>query len=64
MKWPDVLKRIMLPGALAGLMGGLVFGAAMIQLGMLPTVASLVHTESGLTGFIIHMILAAILGVG
>ncbi len=64
MKWPDVFKRIMLPGALAGLMGGLVFGAAMIQLGMLPTVASLVHTESGLTGFIIHMVLAAILGVG
>jgi len=64
MKWPDVFKRIMLPGALAGLVGGLVFGAAMIQLGMLPTVASLVQIESGVAGFIIHMILAAILGVG
>jgi uncharacterized membrane protein YagU involved in acid resistance len=64
MKGSDVFKRIVLPGALAGLIGGLVFGAAMIQLGLLPTVASLVYTESDLAGFIIHMVLAAILGVG
>jgi uncharacterized membrane protein YagU involved in acid resistance len=54
----------MLPGALAGLVGGLVFGAAMSQLGMLPTVAAIVRTGSNSAGFIIHMILAAILGVG
>lgn len=64
MKGSDVFKRIVLPGALAGLIGGLVFGAAMIQLGMLPTVGSLLYTESGVAGFIIHMLLAAILGVG
>jgi hypothetical protein len=64
MKWSDVFKRIVLPGALAGLMGGLVFGAAMLQLGMLPTVAALVSVESGIAGFIIHIVLAALMGVG
>ena len=64
MKWLDVFKKIVLPGALAGLLGGLVFGAAMLQLGMLPTVASLVFAQSGITGFIIHLVLAALLGVG
>jgi len=64
MKGADIFKRIVLPGALAGLIGGLVFGVAMLQLGMLPTVASLVYTESVVAGFIIHMALAAILGVG
>lgn len=64
MKGSDIFKSIVLPGALAGLIGGLVSGAAMVQLGMLPTVASLVYTESGVAGFIIYMLLAAILGVG
>jgi uncharacterized membrane protein YagU involved in acid resistance len=64
MKGSDFFKSIVLPGALAGLIGGLVFGTAMVQLGMLPTVASLVYTDSGVAGFIIHMLLAAILGVG
>ena len=64
MQGSDVFKKIVVPGVLAGLIGGLVFGVAMIQLGLLPTVASLVYTESGIAGFIIHMALAAILGVG
>ena len=64
MKGLDIFKKIVLPGALAGLIGGAVFGVAMLQLGMLPTVASLVYTESGIVGFIIHMALAAILGAG
>ncbi len=64
MKGSDIFKSIVLPGALAGLIGGLVSGAAMVQLGMLPTVASLVYTESGVAAFIIYMLLAAILGVG
>lgn len=49
-------------GALAGLVGGLVFGAAMVQLGMLPTIASLVKADSPVVGFALHMIVAAMIG--
>jgi uncharacterized membrane protein YagU involved in acid resistance len=49
-------------GALAGLAGGLVFGAAMAQLGMLPTIAGLVRVHSAPVGFIVHMFVAAVLG--
>ena len=52
------------PGAIAGLVGGLVFGAAMLQLGFLPTVASLVRAQSSVTGFLVHMGIAAIIGAG
>lgn len=51
-------------GALAGLAGGLVFGAAMTQLGVLPSVASLVRAESAVVGFIVHMLIAAVIGAG
>lgn len=51
-------------GVVAGLAGGLVFGAAMLELGMLPTVAGLVRAESALTGFLVHMTVAALIGVG
>jgi uncharacterized membrane protein YagU involved in acid resistance len=53
-----------LPGALAGLVGGLVFGAAMTQLGLLPTIASLVRAESDAVGLIVHLFVAAIIGAG
>ena len=49
-------------GALAGLVGGLVFGAAMTQLGMLPTIASLVKADSPVIGFALHMLIAAVIG--
>ncbi len=53
-----------LPGALAGVAGGLAFGAAMVQLGYLPTIASLVRANTAEVGFIVHMIIAAIIGSG
>jgi uncharacterized membrane protein YagU involved in acid resistance len=52
------------PGALAGVAGGLAFGAAMVQLGNLPTVASLVRATTPEVGFIVHMAIAAIVGAG
>ena len=53
-----------LPGVTAGLVGGLVFGAAMTQLGALPTIASLVRAESPVIGFVVHMFIAAAVGAG
>lgn len=58
------LRQAALYGALAGLTGGLVFGAAMAMLGVLPTVASLVRANSPLAGFCVHMTIAAIVGAG
>ncbi|MQA83746.1 MAG: hypothetical protein GEV03_03685 [Streptosporangiales bacterium] len=49
-------------GTVAGLAGGLVFGAAMVELGVLPTVASLVRVDSPSVGFAVHMAIAAFVG--
>lgn len=57
--WTSVAR-----GAIAGLVGGLLFGASMIELGVLPTVASLVQASSPLVGFLVHMGIAAIVGGG
>jgi len=52
-------------GALAGLVGGLAFGAAMFELGgMLPTIAGIVRSETPLAGFLVHMAVAAFVGAG
>jgi uncharacterized membrane protein YagU involved in acid resistance len=64
MKRSGILRNGVLPGALAGLAGGLVFGAAMSQFNMLPTVASLVHASSDTIGFVVHLIISLLLGVG
>ncbi len=53
-----------IPGAVAGLVGGLTFGVAMAQLGYLPTVASLVRASTAEAGFLVHMVIAAIVGAG
>ncbi|MGW2563208.1 hypothetical protein ACWCXB_29070 [Streptomyces sp. NPDC001514] len=49
-------------GALAGLVGGLVFGAVMVRIGFLPTVAAIVRTDSSIVGFAVHLLIAAIVG--
>lgn len=51
-------------GALAGFVGGLVFGAALTQLGMLSAIASLVQVESPILGFLVHMVVSVLVGVG
>ncbi len=66
-RWPEVrrqVRQILVPGSLAGMIGGIAFGAAMVNLGVLPTVASLVRTDSPVIGFIVHMGIAAIGGSG
>jgi uncharacterized membrane protein YagU involved in acid resistance len=60
----DVLKGGILAGAGAGLVGGLVFGVVMLQIGLLPTIALLIGAETAVAGFIVHMIAAAMIGAG
>ena len=60
----EFLPRALATGALAGLAGGLAFGAAMVKLGLLETIASLVRAESDVLGFMIHLMVAAVIGAG
>ena len=64
--WPDIrqIRQTLVAGSLAGWVGGVAFGAAMVELGVLPTVASLVRTDSPVVGFVVHMAIAAIVGCG
>lgn len=49
-------------GVLAGLAGGLVFGALMAMMGMLPMVAMLVGSTSAVVGAVVHLVISAGLG--
>lgn len=59
-----ILRTSAVTGAAAGVVGGLVFGAAMASVGTLPTVASIVHTSSPVIGFALHMVFAVVIGAG
>jgi hypothetical protein len=61
---PAALKHLLVRGAGAGLAGGVVFGAAMTQLGTLPSIALLIRAESALLGALMHMVIAAVIGMG
>ena len=60
----DLLREAIGPGAAGGVVGGLVFGAAMIDLGLLASVASIIRVESPYVGFAVHMTIAATIGSG
>ena len=64
MTWSEVLRTGILPGALAGLAGGVVFGVTMSELGLLPTFAELVRADSPAVGFIVLMVVSAFVGGG
>ena len=49
-------------GAAGGLLGGLVFGAMMATMGMLPMIGKMVGHPSALTGFLVHMVNSALIG--
>lgn len=51
-------------GALAGLAGGLVFGIMMGMMGMLTMIAGMVGSSSAAVGFLLHMVISALIGVG
>ena len=51
-------------GAYSGLAGGVVFGAMMGIMGMLPMIGKMVGQPSAAAGFIVHIINSAIIGAG
>jgi uncharacterized membrane protein YagU involved in acid resistance len=61
---PGSAARAVAAGAPAGVVGGLAFGAAMAQLGVLPTVATLVGLGSSRAGFAVHVAISAVVGAG
>lgn len=52
-----------LHGVLAGIAGGVVFGALMAIMGMLPMVAMLVGSTSAVVGALVHLVISAGLGL-
>jgi len=49
-------------GVKGGLIAGVVFGAMMGMMGMLPMIAMLFKSESAIFGFILHLVFSAIIG--
>lgn len=58
----DLLSRAV-NGAVAGIAGGIVFGALMAMMGMLTTIAMMVGSSSALVGAVIHLMISAGFGV-
>lgn len=50
-------------GAAASLAGGLLFSLVMLAVGFLPKVASLIGASSPLVGFLVHLIISALIGM-
>ena len=64
MIWSNGWRTGILPGAMAGLIGGVVFGLTLLELGLLPAIAQLVRVNSTVVGFVVHMAAAGIIGAG
>jgi uncharacterized membrane protein YagU involved in acid resistance len=50
-------------GALASVAGGLVFSLIMLSIGALPRVAAIVGGNSSVLGFIVHLVISALIGM-
>jgi uncharacterized membrane protein YagU involved in acid resistance len=50
-------------GALASLAGGLLFSLLMVATDVLPNIARLVGSSSPITGFVVHMVISALIGM-
>jgi hypothetical protein len=50
-------------GALASILGGLLFSIIMVATGVLPRVAALVGGSSPMLGFVVHLIISALIGM-
>jgi len=55
-------KTTILSGVIAGLVGGLVFGMMMAMMSMLPMVAGLIGSDNVVVGFMVHMVISAVIG--
>jgi hypothetical protein len=51
-------------GAYGGIAGGLIFGAMMGMMGMLPMIGSMIGQPTAAAGFAVHMANSVIIGVG
>ena len=49
-------------GVYGGLAGGVVFGAMMAMMGMLPIIGNMVGSPSAWTGFFVHLMISATIG--
>lgn len=58
------IGRRVMAGVVGGIAGGLVFGILMMMMGMLPTIASMVGSQSAGVGFAIHMLISIGIGLG
>lgn len=56
--------RTLVRGVYGGLAGGVVFGAMMGMMGMLPMIGKMVGSPHALVGFLVHMVNSAIIGAG
>ena len=64
MNWSEIAKVGLLPGALAGLLGGVVFALSMSAVGQLPMFAQMPRVDSTAVGFTLILAVAVILGAG
>lgn len=58
----STLVTSVIQGVTAGLIGGSVFGVQMAVGGMLPMVAQLIGSQSPVVGFIVHLLISAVIG--
>ncbi len=49
-------------GIYSGWLGGVVFGAMMAMMGMLPMIGKMVGHPSAVTGFLVHLVISAVIG--
>ena len=49
-------------GAVAGLAGGIVFGAMMGMMGMLPMIGQMAGSPTATAGFLVHLVISAFIG--
>ncbi len=49
-------------GVYGGWLGGVVFGAMMAMMGMLPMIGKMVGHPSAVTGFLVHLVISAVIG--
>ena len=50
-------------GVYGSLAGGVVFGAMMAVMGMLPMIGMMVGVPSALVGFLVHLVISALIGI-
>ncbi|WP_255559508.1 hypothetical protein [Salinibacterium sp. M195] len=56
--------RRVVAGVLGGVAGGIVFGMMMAMMGLLPMLAMMVGSESPIVGFLVHMMISIMIGLG